>query len=98
MCCHFIIIAIVHNVCIFGLQNLGANGMFSSDKDKRKNFSFSRHFPFMKSRDIGGGGDDVSADESKMFTIFGILIVMGVGVCLVTVFCLMVLVFAIVIG
>ena len=34
--------------------------------DKRKkNFSFSRKFPFMKSKDQSGSEDAISADERK---------------------------------
>ena len=36
----------------------------AKDKDKKKNFSWSRRFPFMKSKDQSGS-EDVSADERK---------------------------------
>ena len=34
---------------------------------KKKNFSFSRKFPFMKSKDQSGSEDAISADERKCY-------------------------------
>ncbi|XP_076454332.1 disks large homolog 1-like [Babylonia areolata] len=40
----------------------GSQSTLPKDKDKKKNFSWSRRFPFMKSKDQSGS-EDVSADE-----------------------------------
>jgi len=39
-----------------------------NDRQKKKNFSFSRRFPFMKSKDQSGSGEEVSCDE-RMYMI-----------------------------
>ncbi|KAL8563018.1 hypothetical protein ACOMHN_067793 [Nucella lapillus] len=45
-------------------QQQHSQGSLPKDKDKKKNFMWSRRFPFMKSRDQSGS-EDISADESE---------------------------------
>ena len=47
--------------------------MSTADR-KKKNFSFSRKFPFMKSKDQIGSDEQLSTEESKLH-IFSLIIV-----------------------
>ncbi|XP_052214456.1 disks large homolog 1-like isoform X2 [Dreissena polymorpha] len=45
-----------------GKSNVDKNNVQLNDRGKKKNFSFSRRFPFMKSKDQSGS-EDISCDE-----------------------------------
>lgn len=54
----------VHASSIFCSQTNGNVQHMNSNEKKKKNFSFSKRFPFMKSKDHAVG-EDISADERK---------------------------------
>lgn len=52
----------VHASSIFCSQTNGNVQHMNANEKKKKNFSFSKRFPFMKSKDHAVG-EDISADE-----------------------------------